>query len=225
MFLSNLSLIKFGNFELGVVMKMMNYFCGMVHRRKAFSLISSRDHWSSPSRISDTPRAGFEPAQKWSCAVVIITTPRRHECWLLMSFPYLVCKLMVFKSQIILSHLLPWMKVLSVQTTRYIPKCWEISVKRKLDLNFIRVIKNSSFDERFVHMWVKSFQNVFADNLLFHTQYNESEKMLTLSVICDVISFFVTSNVKKSEKLLKIVNSEKTIFISSERLEEFQWNF
>ena len=95
-------------------------------------------------------------------------------------------------------------------------------LKRKLDLNFIRVIKNSSFDERFVHMWVKSFQNVFADNLLFHTQYNESEKMLTLSVICDVISFFVTSNVKKSEKLLKIVNSEKTIFISSERLEEFQ---
>ena len=40
-------------------------FCGMVNRRKAFSLISSRDHChrSSPSRISDTPRAGFEPAQ------------------------------------------------------------------------------------------------------------------------------------------------------------------
>ena len=51
-----------------------------------FSLISSRDHCqrSSPSRISHTPRAGFEPAQnlslgfdKWSCAVVTITTPRR----------------------------------------------------------------------------------------------------------------------------------------------------
>ena len=48
-------------------------------------LISSRDHChrSSPSRISDTPRAGFEPAQnlssglvEWSCAVVITTTPR-----------------------------------------------------------------------------------------------------------------------------------------------------
>ena len=61
----------------------------MVNRRKAFSLISSRDHCqrSSPSRISDTPRAGFEPAQnlssgfvEWSCAVVITTTPRRHRC-------------------------------------------------------------------------------------------------------------------------------------------------
>ena len=36
---------------------MMNCFCGMVDRRKTFSLISSWDHCqrSSPSRISDTP--------------------------------------------------------------------------------------------------------------------------------------------------------------------------
>ena len=41
-----------------------NDFCGMVDRRKAFSLIYSRDHCqrSSPSLISDTPRAGCEPA-------------------------------------------------------------------------------------------------------------------------------------------------------------------
>ena len=60
----------------------MHYFCGMVDRRKAFSLISSRDHRqrSSPSRISDMPRAGFEPVQKlssglveWSCTVA--------NCW------------------------------------------------------------------------------------------------------------------------------------------------
>ena len=66
---------------------MMNRFYGMVDRRKLFSLISSRDHCqrSSPSRISDTPRAGFEPAQnlssgfvEWSCVVVITTAPRRH---------------------------------------------------------------------------------------------------------------------------------------------------
>ena len=66
---------------------MMNCFCGMVGRWKAFSLISSRDHYqrSSPSRISDTPRAGIEPPQnlssglvEWSCAVVITTTSRRH---------------------------------------------------------------------------------------------------------------------------------------------------
>ena len=65
-------------------------FCGMVDRRKAFSLISSRDHCQrfSPSRISDTSRTGFEPAQnlnsgfvEWSCAVVITTIPRRQNWW------------------------------------------------------------------------------------------------------------------------------------------------
>ena len=70
-----------------LMMMTMNCFCGMVDLRKVFSLISSRDHCqrSSPSWISDTPRAGFEPVQKlssglveWSCAVVISTTPRRH---------------------------------------------------------------------------------------------------------------------------------------------------
>ena len=50
----------------------MNCFCGMVDRRKAFSLISSRDHCqrSSPSRISDAPRAGFKPAQNLSSGLV-----------------------------------------------------------------------------------------------------------------------------------------------------------
>ena len=70
-----------------MMMMMMNCFCGMVDRWKAFSLISSRHHCqrSSPSRISNTPRAGFEPAQnlssglvEWSCAVVITTAPQRH---------------------------------------------------------------------------------------------------------------------------------------------------
>ena len=70
---------------------LMNCFYDMVDRRKAFGLISCRDHCqrSSPSRISDTPRAGFEPAQnlssrfvEWSCAVVITTTPRRQKCYI-----------------------------------------------------------------------------------------------------------------------------------------------
>ena len=53
-------------------MMMMNCFCGMVDRRKAFSLISSQDHCerSSPSRISNTPRAGLEPAQNLSSGLV-----------------------------------------------------------------------------------------------------------------------------------------------------------
>ena len=47
-----------------MMMMMMNCFCGMADRRKAFSLISSRDHCqrSSPSRISDTP------SRLWTCA-------------------------------------------------------------------------------------------------------------------------------------------------------------
>ena len=71
-----------------MMMMMMNCFCGMVDWRKAFSLISSQGHCqrSSPSWISDMPRAGFEPAQdlssgfvEWSCVVVITTTPRCHN--------------------------------------------------------------------------------------------------------------------------------------------------
>ena len=67
---------------LMMMLMMKNCFCGMVDRWKAFSLISSRDHCqrSSPWRISDTPRAGFEAPQnlnsglvEWSCAVVITT--------------------------------------------------------------------------------------------------------------------------------------------------------
>ena len=67
---------------------MIDCFCGMVDRRKVLSLISSLEHCQrfSPSRISDTSRAGFEPAQnlslrfvEWSCALVITTTPRRNQ--------------------------------------------------------------------------------------------------------------------------------------------------
>ena len=70
--------------QLEVWGALLNCYCGMVDRQKAFSLISSWDHCqrSSPSRISDRLRAGFEPAQnlssglvEWSCAVVITTTP------------------------------------------------------------------------------------------------------------------------------------------------------
>ena len=55
-----------------VMMKMMNYFCGMVDRRQAFSLISSRDHCqrSPPLRIFDSPQAGFEPVQNLSSGLI-----------------------------------------------------------------------------------------------------------------------------------------------------------
>ena len=55
-----------------MMMVVMYCFCGMVDRRKAFSLTSSRDHCqrSSPSRISKMPRVEFEPAQNLSYGFV-----------------------------------------------------------------------------------------------------------------------------------------------------------
>ena len=77
-----LQLVKIKHFRNIGLWWMMNCFCGKVNRRKAFGLISSPDHCqrSSPSRVSDTVRAGFEPAQnlnwslfEWNCALVITT--------------------------------------------------------------------------------------------------------------------------------------------------------
>ena len=50
----------------------MNCFCGMVDRRKAFSFISSRDlcQRSSTLEIFDTLRAEFELAQSLSLGFV-----------------------------------------------------------------------------------------------------------------------------------------------------------
>ena len=55
-----------------MMMMMVNRFCGMVDRRKACSLNLSWDHCqrSSPSLISDTLRAGFEPAMNLSSGLV-----------------------------------------------------------------------------------------------------------------------------------------------------------
>ena len=54
-----------------MMMMMMNCFCNMVDQRKVFSSISSWDHCqrSSPSPISGTHRAGFEPAQNLSLSL------------------------------------------------------------------------------------------------------------------------------------------------------------
>ena len=66
-------------------------------------------------------------------------------------------------------HPCSWIKTLSAKTTKYIPECWEKSVKEKSNLNSIRAIKNHqkksknlSFDHHFLHttkygLWCKSF--------------------------------------------------------------------
>ena len=53
---SSILVCMYINYVMEALM-IMNYLCGMVDRRKAFSLISSWDHCqrSSPSRISNTP--------------------------------------------------------------------------------------------------------------------------------------------------------------------------
>ena len=70
----------------------LSFWIKLADRRNAFNLISSRDHCQrfSPSWISNTPQAGFEPVQnlslslvEWTCAVVLTTTPRRHKCCIL----------------------------------------------------------------------------------------------------------------------------------------------
>ena len=48
--------------------------------------------------------------------------------------------------------LLPVNQKLGAKATKYIPKYWERSVKKKPKLNFIRIIKNSSPDQHFVYM-------------------------------------------------------------------------
>ena len=65
--------------RLNMMKMMMSCFCGMVDRRQVYSLISSQDHCqrSSHSRIPDTPRAGFEPAQSPSSGIT--TAPRRYS--------------------------------------------------------------------------------------------------------------------------------------------------
>ena len=55
-----------------MMMMMMNCFCGMVDRRKPFTLVSSWDQceWSSTSRISDTSRAGLNLRRTWVQALL-----------------------------------------------------------------------------------------------------------------------------------------------------------
>ena len=73
---------------LMMMMTMINCFSGMVDRRKAINLISTRDHRQkfSPSKVSDMLQVGFEPAQnlrsvfvELSCAVALTTTPQLFQ--------------------------------------------------------------------------------------------------------------------------------------------------
>ena len=62
------------------MMMKINRFCGMVEQRDAFSLILSREHClrSSPSRISDTPQTGLEPAPKFRICWMKLCSSDNH---------------------------------------------------------------------------------------------------------------------------------------------------
>ena len=95
-----------------------------------------------------------------------------------------------------------WIKNLSAKTTKYILKCWERSVKRKSNISF-RVIKNSSFDQRF--LMVKTFLKILwwrflvphSEHLLVSsaTLSCMTQNILTLSMLVyyNTNSFFLRS--------------------------------
>ena len=86
-----------------------------------------------------------------------------------------------FTTQMTLCHLsypCPWIKYLSAKTTKYILKCWERSVKRRSNTSF-RVIKNSSFDQRF--LMVKTSIKTFLKTLWWRFLVPRSEHLLVSS--------------------------------------------
>ena len=72
--------------------------------------------------------------------------------------------------------LCPWIKNFRAKTTKSIPKCWERSVKRKSNLNFIKVKKSSS-EQLFLYIIyalstctaaVQNFQNAICTAVFSH---------------------------------------------------------
>ena len=156
------------------MMKMMNCFCGMVDQWKAFSLISSRDHCqrSSPSRISDMPRAGFEPAQnlssglvELSCAVGITITPRRHELFhyiisqRIIPLYYLTKNYSTISSDKELLHYIIWQRILPLY---YLTKNYSTILSDKELLHYIiwqRIIP--------LYYLTKNYSTILSDKELF----------------------------------------------------------
>ena len=120
------------------------------------------------------------------------------------------------------SYPCPWIKNLSAKTTKYILKCWERSVKRKSNISF-RVIKNSSFDQRF--LMVKTFLKILwwrflvphSEHLLVSsaTLSCMTQNILTLSMLVyyNTNSFFLSFSLMH---LLLVCSSSLIIKVLSE---------
>ena len=103
------------------------------------------------------------------------------------------------------SYPCPWIKKLSKNTTKCILKCCERCIQKKSKLSFIRVVKNSSFDQRFLYVMVKSFLKILSwqffvprsEHLIVSstTLLSKTQNMLTLSMLAyyNTNSFFLRS--------------------------------
>ena len=81
--------------------------------------------------------------------------------------------------KILVLYLGPWIKSLSANTTKYIPKCWEKSVKRKSNFSFIRVIKKLSLTNILIRWCRFSFSRKW---LVFAAKYHTSQKIIHNSI-------------------------------------------
>ena len=92
------------------------------------------------------------------CLWTIFSLLSFENFWIYIWFPVVWLLILRHRCLYFLSHLLPahpcpWIKNLSAKTTKCIPKQWEKSVKSSSNLNSIRVIKNSYFDQHFLHVY------------------------------------------------------------------------
>ena len=124
-------------------------------------------------------QTGKNTNKKFSCVMVLIMTASSslnfqfvycfNEClWAIFSLLnfenfwlyiwVVVVWLLIYDTNDFKSLFMPcrWVKNLSANTTNYILKCWERSAKRKSNLNFIRVIKKSSFNQHFLNSYIRS---------------------------------------------------------------------
>ena len=108
---------------------------------------------------------GKNTNKEFNCVMILmIIRPRTKLFTIPFFWPYYIISIFVmwtfdFTSQIIFNKSIsyPRIKKLWSKATKYIRKCRERSLKRKGNLNFLRVINNLSFDHHFAYIWSKPF--------------------------------------------------------------------
>ena len=147
---------------------------------------------------------------------------KEYKIQLVYQFLYFLLFYIASELLYVTSYPCSWKKYLSAKTTKYILKCWERSVKRKPNISF-RVIKNSSFDQRF--LMVKTFLKILwwrflvphSEHLLVSsaTLSCMTQNILTLSMLVyyNTNSFFLSFSLMH---LLLVCSSSLIIKVLSE---------